>query len=634
MKKRIIAPILSISILLLSAFPALASWGPIATTGDLTNLQNQLLDLQSELTNIQRTISQNQVFGSTNATQPIAGTNYALAGSGVSASASSIVLTSFTITQTGALITSAMLSSNFYVTLEPGNSAKQEVVACTGDTQNANGTATLTGCSRGMLPFSPYTASSSYAFTHGGGTTAILSNPPQLYNELAALGNTETITGAWTFASSSLPHVSSDTTIAQMALSTSTLASVDYVNHVATSGAPSASNNIPGLVQIATGTQLYNSLDGSPTHYVPPSGLFSGTPSTTLPYQVPVAQSGTVSGAWINNQPITPSSVSSPSSTFGTSTFTGNVTFNSGASGLSFSNGSSVIALFPTYSGATSSFTIPSYVTKILITAVGAGFSGTSSFGGAVTGTLAVTPSTTYYYCIGQTGQTNASAFCGGATSGGSSGVGGAGMTWVGTLPSFTQSSTIIVGGGAGGSGFGGNSGGSGGWPSGASSPGNGGGGGTQIAGGVGGNGGSTGTAGAGGAGASGGDSGGGGGGGGYWGGGGGGGTGSGGGGSSFFSSLLTSTSSATSTILGNGSLAIYYTGLNLSNVGVIQFGNSTTVSLPLTINFTTPLLKTPSCGVFTSTSTFAYITAESTSSFTFNIASPTANMFVNYQCF
>lgn len=143
-------------------------------------------------------------------TLPIAGTTYTLSGSGVSSAATSIGLVSFTIPQTGREITDSDLSGTFYITLEPGSRTRQEIVSCTTVTQSGtDATATLSGCSRGLLPFSPYTASSTYAFAHAGGTSMVLSNPPQLYEELASRGNSEYITGVWTFASSSLPRVSS-----------------------------------------------------------------------------------------------------------------------------------------------------------------------------------------------------------------------------------------------------------------------------------------------------------------------------------------------------------------------------------------------------------------------------------------
>lgn len=132
-------------------------------------------------------------------TQQIGAFPYFLAGSGITSSATTITLTSLTMPQTGALITTSMLSATFYLTLEPGSTSRQEFASCTTVTQNSNGTATLTGCTRGLLPFTPYTASTTYAFSHSGGTTAIFSNPPQVYSLYPAKANDETITGQWTF---------------------------------------------------------------------------------------------------------------------------------------------------------------------------------------------------------------------------------------------------------------------------------------------------------------------------------------------------------------------------------------------------------------------------------------------------
>jgi hypothetical protein len=130
-------------------------------------------------------------------TQQIAGSVYYLSGSGISSSATSITLTSFTIPQNGYKILSTDLSSVFYITIDPGNTSRQEIVSCTGVTQNANGTATLTGCTRGLNPVQPYTETSSLKFPHGGGSKVIISNPPHIYEQYGALANDETITGYW-----------------------------------------------------------------------------------------------------------------------------------------------------------------------------------------------------------------------------------------------------------------------------------------------------------------------------------------------------------------------------------------------------------------------------------------------------
>lgn len=134
------------------------------------------------------------------APQPIAGQPYSLAGSGISASATSITLSSLTITQTGQKITTSDLRGGsgdvFYITIEPGNRSKQEVVSCSAVTQNPSGSATLTGCTRGLSPVFPYAASTTLGFVHGGGSQVIFSNPPNLYRQIIDYIDNATSTGA------------------------------------------------------------------------------------------------------------------------------------------------------------------------------------------------------------------------------------------------------------------------------------------------------------------------------------------------------------------------------------------------------------------------------------------------------
>lgn len=135
--------------------------------------------------------------------QPIGGQTYTLAGSGVTGSASSITLQSFTIPQTGQKIQDSDVSSTFFLTIEPGNRTRQEFASCTTVTQNSNGTATLSGCSRGLSPITPYTASSTLQFAHAGGTQVVFSDPPQVFNQYAAKDNDELIPGQWTASGTS-----------------------------------------------------------------------------------------------------------------------------------------------------------------------------------------------------------------------------------------------------------------------------------------------------------------------------------------------------------------------------------------------------------------------------------------------
>jgi hypothetical protein len=103
------------------------------------------------------------------------------------------------------------------------------------------------------------------------------------------------------------------------------------------------------------------------------------------------------------------------------------------------------------YTGAGASWTVPVGVNSITINAKGAGSGAGGPRGGSSTGTLAVTPGTTYYINIGGTA---------GYNGGGSTGYGnsvGAGMTWFSASSTFSLSaspSIILVAGGAGGQGY------------------------------------------------------------------------------------------------------------------------------------------------------------------------------------
>jgi hypothetical protein len=252
------------------------------------------------------------------------------------------------------------------------------------------------------------------------------------------------------------------------------------------------------------------------------------------------------------------------------------------------------------YTGATSSFTVPAGITTLVFKAVGASggvpTGGTPGNGSIEQGTMTVSAGQVFYYCVGGAAAGNTGGFCGGANGGPSSNAGqsggGGGMTWVSTSSAFGTSTVLIVGAGGGGTGVGGDgntNGGNGGGITGTAgqngvSGATGGGGGTQSAGGVAGAGSNTnGTAGSGGAGGAGSGTGGvqgsaGGGGGGYFGGGGGstgGGDGAGGGGgSSYVTATLTSTSTSAGVNNGNGYLIVYGLGNTASATHALELDN------------------------------------------------------------
>lgn len=164
-----------------------------------------------------------QTLGSVN---EVSGITYYLYGSGVGSTDTSVTLTSFKQPVNSYPLLIADFGDIGYLTLEPGNTTRQEFVSFTGVTQNTDGTATLTGVTRGLSPVSPYTASTTIRKAHGGGTTAVISNPPQFYQRFTKKDSNETITGQWTFSVFPI-----------------------------TPSSPAASETTAGIVELATGAE-------------------------------------------------------------------------------------------------------------------------------------------------------------------------------------------------------------------------------------------------------------------------------------------------------------------------------------------------------------------------------------------
>jgi hypothetical protein len=195
---------------------------------------------------VQESLSDGKIFGSV---LNVAGSTYNLAGTGVSSSATSITLSSLTLTQTGQKLVDSDFSDTFYITLEPGNRSKQEIVSCTTVVQNAS-SATLSGCTRGLSPIYPYTASTTLQFVHGGGSQVIFSDPPQLFASYGAKANDETITGSWSFP---------EPTIA------SNVATKNYADTLAFNGSPNGSETVKGIWEGATAIEQASSTSAGST---------------------------------------------------------------------------------------------------------------------------------------------------------------------------------------------------------------------------------------------------------------------------------------------------------------------------------------------------------------------------------
>lgn len=130
--------------------------------------------------------------------KPFAATTYSL-GSSLSSTATTILLSSFLEPVTATPYTMALLDTQIaYATIAP-KTTSSEFISFTGITQNANGSALLTGVVRGLAKKSPFTTDVAYKLPHSGGSQFIISDAPQVFNEYATLGNAETITGVKTF---------------------------------------------------------------------------------------------------------------------------------------------------------------------------------------------------------------------------------------------------------------------------------------------------------------------------------------------------------------------------------------------------------------------------------------------------
>jgi len=138
-----------------------------------------------------------ETLGARNA---VGGKSYKLGGSGVSASQSTIDLTKFEIAGGTQKLRIADFGDLGCGTFEPGHTTKQEFISFTGVTQNSDGTAQLTGVTRGLSPVPTYTASTTLRTAHAGGSTFVLSNsPPCFFEGYANITQPESIINIWTF---------------------------------------------------------------------------------------------------------------------------------------------------------------------------------------------------------------------------------------------------------------------------------------------------------------------------------------------------------------------------------------------------------------------------------------------------
>lgn len=240
-----------------------------------------------------------EAYGSTGFT-PVQGQTYYLAGAGVTAAQNTITLSSFDLPDPNKTpITNSMFSGTQYGVLE-AQTSKIENVTYTGVTQNANGTATLTGVSRGISFYSPYAASSTLSLAHAGGATFILSNPAAFYAQFLTNTNGASILGTFTFASTSPPLYDNDPIWANFP--GTTLADVNYVNSVVAAGCANGSQTVKGCVQLATQLQSASSTGtGSTGALLVGNNLYStSSPGTAGLWNVWTGNDGKIAATFLN----------------------------------------------------------------------------------------------------------------------------------------------------------------------------------------------------------------------------------------------------------------------------------------------------------------------------------------------
>lgn len=211
---------------------------------------------------------------------PVQASQFTLSGAGITSSATTIQLTSFTLPDPArTLITMSMFGDVGYAVIEPQTS-KIETITFTGVTQNANGTALLTGVTRGIDFVSPYAGSASRALSHAGGSYLILSNPAAFYGQQFVFKNQiGTSTAVLIFSSTTPPRL--DSVAAQAAgtyiATTSEFASIAYVNTVAVAGCSTSSTVVTGCIRLGTALQQASTTFTAGT----PTALYTANSTST-----------------------------------------------------------------------------------------------------------------------------------------------------------------------------------------------------------------------------------------------------------------------------------------------------------------------------------------------------------------
>lgn len=350
-------------------------------------------------------------------------TQYQVIGSGATSGDTTLTLNSFNDIDGNALTMSKFGTIGFG-TIEPNNGSQEESIYFTGVTTNSNGTVALTGVHDVGFLY-PFTITSGITKNHAGGVTFVVSNTSYFYYRMfSILDNDETITGSWLFPTPTNGSNAATKTYVDNLVNGGTV-STDRVVVAATAGEsvatgtvlylkqsdalwykasvsiPEASSTILGIAQGSAtvglginGGVLTTGLDANQSSLTPGRNYFlssvSGviTVSTSTRY---IGRAKSATSLYFDTYSANIPFLSGPNS------FTGNNSFTTGTS--TFATSSINIGAFPAYqigknikifsSTGTTTFNVPSGVTKLSVRVWGAGGGGgtsSGSSGGAAAG--------------------------------------------------------------------------------------------------------------------------------------------------------------------------------------------------------------------------------------------------------
>jgi len=185
-------------------------------------------------------------------------------------------------------------SNTGYFSIDPGTD-DVERVACTGISGS-----TLTNCTRGLTANGEnLTSSSTLIKEHDVGARIVMSNIGQFFSNYVNIWDDQEMAGQKTFSLS--PKVSSST-VQNQTTSTTTLATIEYVNNTATSGAANLSETVKGLAEGATQLEMASSTEfgGTGASLVLLSKYATSSPQVTGKYLPVCEDDGYLNQNWFD----------------------------------------------------------------------------------------------------------------------------------------------------------------------------------------------------------------------------------------------------------------------------------------------------------------------------------------------